>query len=312
MILPMPGSSYQGKLPPLTTDEQQLKANLEHHIHVLATEIGDRNYLNPAGLTAAAQYLSDTWQAAGYTVERQRYRAKSAGDQAFENLIVEIPGCDRKNEIIIIGGHYDSVSGCPAANDNGSGSAATLELALRLKNCQPSRTLRFVQFVNEEPPFFQSDEMGSLVYARQCQANQDNIVAMLSLETMGYYSDDVGSQQYPIPLGQIYPLQGNFIGFVGNLDSANLVRRVVKLFREQAQFPSEGSALPGMLTGVGWSDHWAFWQCGYPALMVTDTAPFRYPYYHTPEDTPDKIDFDRFTRVVAGLERVILALANEK
>jgi len=107
----------------------------------------------------------------------------------------------------------------------------------------------------------------------------------------------------------IYPSTGDFIGFVGNLSSRGLVRRAIGVFREHAQFPSEGAALPSWVPGVGWSDHWAFWQEGYPAIMVTDTAPFRYTHYHTGGDTIDKVDFRRFARVVSGLEPVIRELA---
>jgi hypothetical protein len=112
-------------------------------------------------------------------------------------------------------------------------------------------------------------------------------------------------------VGIFYPSQGDFIAFVGNTSNRGLIRRCVKTFREQAAFPSEGAALPGMLRGIGWSDHWAFWQAGYPGLMVTDTAPFRYPHYHTPEDTPDKLDYDRLARVVDGLEKVLEELADK-
>ncbi|MBP0030059.1 MAG: M28 family peptidase [Roseofilum sp. Guam] len=147
--------------------------------------------------------------------------------------------------------------------------------------------------------------MGSLVYAKICKQRQDNIVGMISLETMGYYSDELGSQQYPTPLNLFYPLQGNFIAFIGNMDSGNWVKQVIGSFHQHTQFPSEGAAVPNLLPGIGWSDHWSFWQQGYPALMITDTAPFRYPYYHTAEDTPDKIDYGKLARVVVGLERVI-------
>ena len=172
-----------------------------------------------------------------------------------------------------------------------------------------TRTVRFVLFANEEPPFFQTADMGSLVYAKRCRQRGENIVAMLSVETIGYYSERPGSQQYPPPMGLLYPSTGDFIGFVGNVKSRHLVRELVGSFRRHAQFPSEGAALPGSMTGVSWSDQWAFWQEGYPAVMVTDTAPFRYPYYHHPADTPDRLDYERMARVVDGLRAVLVDLA---
>jgi Zn-dependent M28 family amino/carboxypeptidase len=256
---------------------------------------------------AAADFLEASFAQAGYKVQRQGY---TVDKQTYYNLEVEIPGTQRADEIVIIGGHYDSVSGSPGANDNGTGAAATLELARLFAGKKPSRTLRFVEFVNEEPPFFFSEGMGSLVYASRCKQRSENVVAMLSLETIGYYSDQIGSQKYPLPeLSSIYPLQGNFISFIGNLASGSLVKDAIASFRRHTKFPSEGTALPNEITGVSWSDQWSFWQQGYPGIMVTDTAPFRYPYYHTSDDTPDKVNYDRLARVVAGLEYAIADLS---
>jgi Zn-dependent M28 family amino/carboxypeptidase len=132
---------------------------------------------------------------------------------------------------------------------------------------------------------------------------------MISLETIGYFSDAPHSQAYPSPgLGIFYPKVGNFIGFVSNVHSRALLRRVIALFRRHAKIPSEGAALPAFIPGVSWSDHWSFWRNDYPGIMVTDTAPFRYPYYHSASDTPDKLDYDRFALVVSGMEKVIQGL----
>jgi hypothetical protein len=134
---------------------------------------------------------------------------------------------------------------------------------------------------------------------------------MISLETIGYFSDAQDSQTYPSPgLDLLYPRVGNFIGFVSNVKSRALLRRVMALFRRDAKIPSEGASLPAFIPGVSWSDQWSFWQQGYPAIMVTDTAPFRYPYYHSSHDTPDKLDYDRLALVVSGMEKVIQELAN--
>ena len=190
--------------------------------------------------------------------------------------------------------------------------AALLALARRLARMTPSRTIRFAAFASEEPPHFQTGKMGSLVYARSCRDRGDMIVAMLSLETMGFYSDEKRSQWYPPPFGLAYPSTGNFIAFVGNLNSRALLRSLVASFRAHASFPSEGGALPGWIPGVGWSDHWSFWKQGYPAVMVTDTAPFRYPQYHTIRDTPERIDYERLARVVEGLRKVVQELAGTR
>ena len=173
------------------------------------------------------------------------------------------------------------------------------------------RTVKFVAFANEEQPFSNTREMGSLVYATQAREQGEAITAMLSLETIGSYSDSAGSQLYPFPFSVFYPDTANFIGFVGNLSSRKLVRQALASFRQTTDFPSEGVAAPGWMPGIGWSDHWSFWQTDYPAIMITDTALFRYAYYHDPKDTPDKLDYPRTARVVMGLSQVVKALAND-
>lgn len=306
-MIRMPLASYRGPLPPLTPEQAALSRALRQDVRVLAHDIGERNVFVPARLEAAANYIETALTQAGYQPRRQWFQAMRT---QCANLEVELPGANRPEEIVIVGAHYDSVSGCPGANDNGSGVAALLALARAWAARKPDRTVRFVAFANEEPPFFQTEQMGSLVYARACRQRDERVVAMISLETIGHFSTAKGSQRYPFPVGLFYPSRGDFIGFVGNTGNGALVRRCVAAFRTHAAFPSEGGALPGSLPGIGWSDHWAFWQVGYPALMVTDTAPFRYRYYHTPEDTPEKVDYDRLARVVTGLDKVLEDLAN--
>lgn len=294
----MPGKSYNGPLKPLTSKETALRERLRSHVTRLGSEIGERHIWLPAKLEAAAAFIEETFRAQGHEVRHQVYTADGV---AVRNIEVELPGSTRADEIVVVGAHYDSVSGSPGANDNGSGVAALLELAGALAGEKPERTLRFVAFVNEEPPFFMTELMGSRVYASRSGRRGEKIVAMIALETIGCYSDEPGSQCYPPLFKMLYPDTGNFIGFIGNLSSRPLVRQMLGQFRESAAFPSEGCAAPGWVTGIGWSDHWSFWKEGYPAIMVTDTAPFRYRHYHGTEDTPDKIDYDRMARVVTGL-----------
>ena len=305
-MIRMPGRSHRGSLPPADDELVRLAAELCRHVTHLAEEIGERNVLNrPKELAQAADYIKAEFAGAGYEVERQEYQVFG---KTCCNLEVEIPGTTLPEEIVIIGAHYDSVEGSPAANDNASGVAAILRLAHSFAGSPGGRTLRFVAFVNEEAPYAHTDQMGSWVYARRCREQGENVTAMMSLETIGYYSDEPNSQKYPPPVHLLYPSTGNFIAFVGNTRYGWLVRQVVAAFRRSEPFPSEGGALPEAIPNIGFSDHWSFWQEGYPALMVTDTAPFRYAYYHTPEDTVDKVDFEKTARVVRGLETVIAAL----
>jgi Zn-dependent M28 family amino/carboxypeptidase len=306
-MVAVPGASYRGALKPLAPDENLLAANLRKHVAAIASS--EHNFLKAAELEAAAQYIEKALAGPGLTVATQRFMS---GPAEVRNIEVEVRGDARASEIVIVGAHYDSVLGAPGANDNGSGVAAVIELARLLRGSSPARTLRFVTFVNEEPPFSHSDAMGSRHYARRARERGENIVSMFSLETIGYYSDSPGSQRHPFPLGFFYPSTGNFIAFVSNLSSRALLHEALASFRRHAGFPSEGVAAPAFIPGVDWSDHWSFWQEGWPALMVTDTAPYRYPHYHTSEDTPDKVDYERTARVVTGLYGMLRELAQAR
>lgn len=306
-MISMPGKSHSGPLPDLTSGQAALSGALRRDVTELASTLGIRNWQEPAKLEAAADFIERRLKDPGYAVSRQTFMIEKT---PFHNLEAEIRGASRPGEIVVIGGHYDSVADCPGANDNATGAAAVLALAAAFTRERPERTLRFVAFTNEEPPHYRTGEMGSVVYARRCRERKEDVVAMASLETLGCYSDRPKSQSYPAPLSLLYPSTGNFIAFVGNLSSRRLVRQAIGVFRENARFPSEGAALPGWLPGIGWSDHWSFWEEGYDAIMVTDTAPFRYAHYHTPEDTVDKVDFDRLARVVEGLVPVVRSLAS--
>lgn len=306
-MIQMPGHSHQGPLPPLTKEQRALKEELHSHVQTLAELIGERNVFHHGRLVMAADYIRTMLAGAGYEVHRQPYEV--AG-KICENIEAEVGGRKRPGDIIVIGAHYDSVQGSPGANDNASGVAATLALARAFANTTPARTLRFVLFANEEPPLFQTEHMGSRVYAKRSRERGENIVLMLSLETIGYYSDEPGSQHLLFPLNLIYPSTGNFIAFVSNVENGFLVRQLVGSFRQQAQFPSEGGALWDLIPGIGWSDHWAFWKEGFPAVMVTDTAPFRYPAYHSHADKPDLVQYEQMARVVSGLQAVIAEIAN--
>jgi Zn-dependent M28 family amino/carboxypeptidase len=302
VMIKMPGRSHSGEAPAFSVEERELSDHLRKHVATLA--VSERNLWRPGSLEAAAGYISQMLSSFGYSVREQVLVSRG---ERVKNLEVELPG---NAEIVVIGAHYDTVYDCPGANDNASGVAALLELSRMLKRWRPKQTLRFVAFVNEEMPFFATGEMGSQQYASLAKKHGEQISAMVSLETIGYYSEEAGSQHYPAPLHLFYPKQGNFIGFVGNVTSRALVRRAIASFRAAVPFPSEGAAIPSGIPGVSWSDHASFWAHGYSAIMVTDTAPYRYPYYHTPQDTADKLDYERMARVVFGLKAVVQDLAN--
>jgi len=297
----MPGTRHHGPLQPL--GDPELLANLKAHVVAVASE--EHNAGHPEALERSARYIEATLSGSGYAVSRQEFET---GDVKVRNLEVRRAGPGAgKARLIVIGAHYDSAQGAVGADDNGSGVAALLALARLLKSVRPAAGLemRLIFYVNEELPWFGTEKMGSLVHASDLAREGREVVAMLSLETIGWYSDARGSQRYPFPFNLLYPSTGDFIGFVANPRSRNLLHRVIGSFRRHAAFPSEGAVGLESIAGVGWSDQWAYWKFGWPAVMVTDTAPFRYPHYHTLRDTPDKLDYDRLARVVLGLEGVV-------
>jgi Zn-dependent M28 family amino/carboxypeptidase len=283
-IVAMPGSSYHGPLE-FTAEEKALAARLRTHVKALAA--GERNI----DLERAARYIARELG----TVSEQAFRS---GGRTVRNIESGAGG-------IVVGAHYDSVPGSPGADDNASGVAVLIELA------RMGLPARFVAFANEEMPYFETQEMGSQVWAREARRRGERIGAMLSLEMLGYYRDARGTQHYPLPFGWLYPDRGDFIGFVGDLGARRLVHRAIAGFRRHASFPSEGVAAPAFIPGVTWSDHWSFREQGYAAIMITDTAFNRYPHYHLATDTPEKLDYLRMARVTLGLAAVVKELAHE-
>jgi Zn-dependent M28 family amino/carboxypeptidase len=279
--------------------------------HVSAIASTEHNTGTPRALERAAVYVETALTSAGYRPTRQEYMAGGQRVRNIEAAVGNVAQGKRPDRIFIVGAHYDSAPGAPGANDNGSGTAAVLELARLLKTVRPSAgtEVRFVLFVNEEPPWFMGEQMGSMVHAAEMKRQGQKVEAALVLETMGYYTDKPESQQLPPGLEGRYPSTGNFIAFVGTLESSNLVREALAAFRAVSDFPAAGLAAPAHTTGVTLSDHSSYNRHGYPALMITDTAFMRYPYYHTAQDTPDKLDYESMARVVTGLAKTIAALA---
>lgn len=285
--------------------QADLPARLAAHVRQIASS--EHNTSTPAALEKAALYLEATLAAQGYAVRRDEYTYDGRRVRNLEVSIANIAPGKRPDHVYIVGAHYDSAPGTPGANDNGSGTAAVLELARMFKGVVPvpGNELRFVLFVNEEPPYFGGEGMGSRHHARALKAGGQHVEAALILETIGYYSNARNSQRYPPGVSAFYPDQGNFIAFVGTLGSSGLVRKTVAAFRKASTFPAESLAAPSFVKGVTWSDHTSYNKEGYDAIMITDTATMRYPHYHRGTDTPDKLDYASMSKVVEGMASVI-------
>lgn len=305
----LPGVTYEGPAAELTNKEKAIKSSLEKHIKVLSVDIGQRNQFVAESLDKSANYIESQFLQCSEKVRRQVIHGKV---HKADNIIATLGSVKPQQGRIIIGAHYDSVHGSPGANDNASGVATILMLCEMLKGQTFKHAIEFVAFANEEPPNFKTKNMGSYVYAKSLREQGVEVKAMLSIETVGAYYNEENSQKYPEPIEMFYPDRGDFIAFVSNHASAPIVKSVIRAFRETTEFPSEGLIAPVELQGVDFSDHWSFWQFDYPAIMVTDTAFFRYNHYHTDQDSYDKVNFNSLARVVNGLEKVVSHLGRNE
>jgi Zn-dependent M28 family amino/carboxypeptidase len=283
-------------------NDRKLVPDVRRHVDRLAGLIGPRHLSRSAAFVAAAELVERELADAGYAVERQTYLA---GAQQVANIVAELPGGKKKDEIVVVGAHYDTIATTPGADDNASAVAVMLEVARRMRRLQPPRTVRFVGFACEEMPYFHTREMGSQVYAQQCRTLGERIRGMLCLEMVGYYATGPGSQEVPPAIPRIFhgvlPKQGDFLAAVANLRSVRLLRRFRRGFKQAVRFPLFSIALPEAIREIRFSDNSSFWDQGYPALMLTDTSFYRNPHYHMPTDTPDTLDYERMAQVTLGV-----------
>lgn len=283
-----------------------VRERLEAIVRTLAETIGPRSYRDTASLAAAADFITQSFQAGGYTVTFQPYEVKG---QTYRNIVAERRGTEEPDRVLIVGAHYDTVEGTPGADDNASGVAVLLELARLHAETRFRKTVRFVAFTLEEPPFFRSRQMGSRVYARSLKARGEQVEGMLCLEMVGYYSQEKGSQSFPFFwLRWRYPTTGNFITVVSNSDSEPLQMQVRDALKANMALPVETFTGPWWIPGVDFSDHSSFWKEDYPAVMLTDTAYLRNPHYHRDSDKPDTLDYGAMTELVQGMSVTLLAL----
>jgi Zn-dependent M28 family amino/carboxypeptidase len=287
-----------------------LIANLTRHVDCLAGLIGPRPFSNFVTFSAAATYVERELEKTGYDVWRHTYMI---GNKEVANIVAERLGGRRKDEIVILGAHYDTYFTTPGADDNASAVAVLIETARLLRDLKPARTVRFVSFACEEPPHFHTGEMGSQVYARQCRLRNERIIGMLCLEMVGYYSTEPRSQQIPpgIPrwLHWAFPKQGNFLAAVGNLPSWRLAWGFRRGFKRAVRFPLFSICLPESIAEIRLSDNSSFWDQGYPALMLTDTSFLGNPNYHLTSDTPATLDYVRMAKVTVGVAGAVRRIA---
>lgn len=282
-------------------------AALEAHVRMLSDTLPPREWSRPENLERAAEYVAAQLTRAGGRVAEQPYTA--FGTLQYRNVIASFGR--EGGERIVVGAHYDAHAGLPGADDNASGVAGLIELGrLLARTTSARRGVDLVAFTLEEAPAYRSDAMGSWVHARSLRNGGVRVRAMISLEMIGYFTDARGSQQLPHPaLGLVYPRTGDFIAVIGRLGEARLVRRVKRAMQRATELPVYSMNAPTVVPGVDFSDHRSYWAHDYPAVMVTDTAFYRNPHYHTSTDTSATLDYRRMAKVVEAVHGAVVALA---
>lgn len=291
----------------LSRAEKETAKNVKETVEHIVASFGIRNYAYYENLERTADYLIKRFEDIRYKPEVMSYEIHG---QKYRNIIATLPSSSPDHEKIIIGAHYDSCFN-PGANDNASGIAAVLELARLLKDEKTKTNITFIAFVNEEPPFFMTDSMGSRQYAMKAKKKGEKIKAAIIFDLIGFYKNERFSQKYLPLTGPFYPNQANFAAFIGNFPSRHVVSKLISGFKKYSEFPVESLIAPSFMPGVNFSDHWSFWKEGYPAIFITDTAYLRSPHYHKKTDLPDILDYGKMAVIIHGLKKSIAQFANE-
>ena len=284
-----------------TVDPSRLQA----HVHKLSVELVPRDENHLENLDRVAAYIKSEFSQTSAIVSEQPYRINR---KSYRNVIAQFgPATDER---IVVGAHYDAAGPLPGADDNASGVAGLIELARLLERQQLPLRVELVAFTLEEPPYFRTTGMGSLIHAQSLKEKDVRVRAMFSLEMIGYFTDAANTQHFPAGvLSAFYPSAGNFIGVVGRLSDWSIVRRTKAAMRKATPLPVYSINAPSLVPGVDLSDHVNYWRAGYNAAMITDTAFYRNPNYHTAQDTEEKLDYKRMALVVEGVYAAVVALA---
>ncbi|MEN3044257.1 MAG: M28 family peptidase [Candidatus Hydrothermales bacterium] len=270
--------------------------SLKRHVEVLSLDIGKRNVFNYKNYLKSKEYILENLKNLNYEIREVEY--KSYGHDVS---IIEVGKVFGSSEIFIIGAHYDSFYDSPGADDNASSVSLLIEIAKSFSQINFKRDIRFLFFPNEEPPFFNSKEMGSEVYVKELNKRKEKVELMISLESVGYYKEEKKSQSYPFPLNFFYPDTANFIGIVSNIRSRFYMKKVYEIFKSNTMIQVKYLSFPPIIPEMNFSDHFPFWKRGIKALLITDTAFLRNPNYHTRFDLPDTLDYKKLYEVYRGI-----------
>ncbi len=279
---------------------------LETHVRTISEAIFPRDFEQTEDLERVATYVREQFEKARGAVSDQPFQVNG---KTYRNVIASFG--PESGEVIIVGAHYDSFGPNPAADDNASGVAGLIELAYLLGQHAPTMRTELVAYTLEEPPFFRTASMGSAIHASSLKQRGAKVKAMIALEMIGYFSDAPNSQRFPAAVfGLMYPSRGNFIAVVGSVGEGMLVRKVKGAMRAASPLPVRSINAPSFVPGLDFSDHLNYWNAGYPALMITDTAFYRNTAYHTNQDTANRLDYQRMAMVVQQVYAAVMSLAS--
>ena len=280
--------------------------NLEKHTRMLSEQFIPRDYTHPENLNRTADYIREEFEKTSGRISEQPFVIQGT---TYKNVILELgPTQSDSDGLIVLGAHYDAFGVYPGADDNASGVAGMIELSRLLNEVDLTKTVQLVAFTLEEPPFFRTLGMGSAHHAASLAVSQTPIDLMISIEMIGYFSDEPSSQRYPLEvISWFYPTTGDFVGVIGRFNQGGLVRQVKRGLIAASDLPVQAiAAPPNLVPGIDFSDHLNYWKYDYPAVMVTDTAFNRNFAYHTAGDTAGRLDYDRMGQVVEGIYQVVI------
>ena len=285
--------------PAPAVDAALLQADVTH----LASS--SRVYNDRPGLDAVAAWVHGRFEACGARVQDQVYGVQG---KAYRNVVADFGLA--QGPVLVVGAHYDTCGARPGADDNASGVAGLLALAKLLQDHPPHHPVELVAYTLEEPPFFRSADMGSARHALALKASGREVRGALVLEMIGTFTEAPDSQDYPLPgLSLIYGSHGDYLAIVGEVGGAGFTRKVKAAMRGACGLPIKSINAPSAIPGIDFSDHRSYWAVGLPAVMLTDTAFFRNPRYHTGTDTPDRLDYRRMAEAVRGIYGAMEALS---
>lgn len=277
---------------------------IKNHLTSITKTDQFRTYNDLDQLNATADYIKEVFNQYSDSVYIQEY---NIGKNVYKNVICSF-GTEHEKRIIV-GAHYDVCGNQEGADDNASGVVGLLELARMLQGQKLNQRIDLVAYTLEEPPFFRTEYMGSYIHAKSLAENNVEVAGMIALEMIGYFKDEKKTQSYPLGfLSLFYGNKGNYITLVKKTGAGKFTRKFCKSFKSTKTIKTKKFTGPPSLPGIDFSDHMNYWNFGFKALMITDTAFYRNQNYHQTSDKMETLDLQRMAKVIDGVYQTLIVL----